>query len=103
MGVGMTPVQRKAVIDALVAGERHYSIVARLGISRSTIGDIARRAGLQRKRPPRHDGKMVLRPGFDKTDGTPSTQPKALQPWPAWATFHGQNFTKADIALLRKA
>ena len=99
----MTPAQRKAVIDALVAGERHDSIVARVGVGLTTVGKIAGQAGLKRKRPPRHDGKMVLRPGFDKTDGTPSTQPKALQPWPAWATFHGQNFTKADIALLRKA
>ena len=92
-----------AVIDALVAGERHDSIVARLGISRSTIGKIARRAGLQRKRPPRHDGKRVVRPGFEQTDGTPSTQPKALQPWPPEAHFFGRNFTKADIALLRRS
>ncbi len=98
----MTPAERKAVIDALTAGERHDSIVARLGISRSTIGDIARQAGLQRKRPPRHDGKMVLRPGFDKTDGTPSKYPKALQPWPPEAHFFGRNFTRADIALLRR-
>ena len=98
----MTPAQRKAVIDALVVGERHDSIVARVGISRSAIGKIARRAGLQRKRPPRHNGVMVKRPGFDKTDGTPSTQPKALQPWPAHATFVGRNFTRADVALLRR-
>ena len=98
----MTPVQRKAVIDALVAGERHYSIVARLGISRSTIGDIAKRAGLQRKRPPRHDGKRVLRPGFEQTDGTKYNYPKALQPWPPEAHFFGRNFTRADIALLRR-
>lgn len=99
----MTPAQRRTVIDLLVAKHPTKAIMAATGQSIDVIHHMAQRIGVSIPR----ERRTKYKPDKHRKDGpadagSPTVHPKALQPWPAHATFVGRNFTRADVALLRK-
>ena len=99
----MTPAQRKAVIDLLVAKHPTKATMAATSASLDMIHHMAARIGVSIPR----ERRSKYKPEKHRKDGPACSgmnyvAPKALQPWPPEAHFFGRNFTKADIALLRK-
>ena len=94
----MTPATRRQIIDMLKAGHPTKAIMAATGAAERSIQALAKRLGIKRDQRAHRHAK-----NGPAESSLPYACPKALKPWPPTASFEGRNFTKADIALLRRA